>query len=420
MSTINLVQAASGTFDHAVTGQLAARIGLGPDVTRHVIERGTAVVVAALMGHCATSQDCASAFSTVMSLESDARIGEQLHGLVTDSSSLKDLEAAGDALSKRAMQRRIGALSDPIAALTGVPMQAAHVLVGLSAIVMFGVLKRHLLVDQASVADFAHLLARQTPSVAPFVTDGVAQALGFANASGFAQAVETRLVAPKQASAASPMYGQVNVPVSTTIRGASFPATMLAPRLAEQADAPTPAPSAAPSAPRAPAQRRKSRLWGRSMMLVMIVLIACAAAFFAYQGAHPGFFKVGIAQLGADGLGDRASDGRDGLSQSGAVIASVPTSNPPAPTQRRDAGPAAGGSSMRGESAYARVRRRGRAGRTARRQRLAARAVVLPDDRRVQRFHSLRYGPNSWKSWALRRQADLRFSSRRSLARYRL
>ncbi|WP_175948714.1 hypothetical protein [Burkholderia pyrrocinia] len=342
MSTINLVQAVSGTFDQAVTGQLSARIGLGSDVTRHIIERGAAVVVAALMGYCATSQDCASAFSSVMSVESDARIGEQLHGLLTDSSSLKDLEAAGDALSKRAMQCRIGALSDPISSMTGVPMQAAHVLVGLSAIVMFGVLKRHLLVDQASVADFAHLLARQIPSVAPFMTDSIAHALGFANTSGFADAVETRLVAPKQASVGLPMYGHVNVPVSTTIRGASFPATMLAPRVAEQAGASTPAPAVAPTAARASAQRRKSRRGGTWMLVLLIVLIACAMAFFAYQRAHPGFFKAGIAQLGADGRDDRAIDGH---SQFGAVIASVPKSNPSAPTQRRDAGPAAVGGS---------------------------------------------------------------------------
>jgi len=130
LSAINLVQAVSGTFDQAVAGQLSMRIGFGPDVTRHIIERGATVVVAALMGHCATSRDCASAFSAVMSADSDARIGEQLYDLVAHSSSLKDLEAAGAAWSKRAIQRRIGTLSDPISSTMGVPMQAVQVLVG--------------------------------------------------------------------------------------------------------------------------------------------------------------------------------------------------------------------------------------------------------------------------------------------------
>jgi hypothetical protein len=419
LSVINLVEAVSRTFDEAAADQLPKRIGLGPDVTREIIERGAAVIIAALMGHCATSQDCASVFSAVMSADSDPRIGEQLHVLVADSSSLKDLEAAGDALSKRATQRRIGALSDPIASMTGLPMQAVHVLVGLSAIVMFGVLKRHLLVDQASVADFAHLLARQMPSVEPFVTDGIAHALGFADASGFAEAVETRLVAPRKPSAA-PIYGHVNVPVSTTIRTALFPVPMLPPRLDEPVREPAPATaSAQKTRARAPARRRKSWHWARWVLVMFILLAACASAIFSYHQAHPGFLKSAFVQLGVDRRDDNTAER---LWKAGAVTPSSSAQSPSAPEPRRDQAPVAAGGAgaTRGESGTSRSPRRRRAGLGARRPLLPARAVALPDARRLQRFHSLRYGPDTCESWAIRRQFDLRFSSRCSQARYRL
>jgi len=277
-------------------------MGLGPDVARLVIERGAAAVVAALMSHCATPQDLAFAFATIMSAASDARIGEQLHFLLGDTANLKDLELTGENLSKQVTQRRIAVLSDPIALLTGVPMQPAHVLVAVSAVVTFGALKRHLLVDQASVADFASLLSRQLPLIAPFLTESIANCLGFESVSRFSEMTGQRLAIQKQAPVAPPVYGKVNVPVSTAVRYGTIPEAVLAPRLAPAGLASNPASHLSVGIARGQRRRRRSQYWLACVLILLALVAISASAMLAYEETHPGFMRSTVMSLGVNVL----------------------------------------------------------------------------------------------------------------------
>ncbi|WP_321800214.1 OmpA family protein [Burkholderia sp. BCC1988] len=345
MNAIDLVQTVSSTFAPPVCEQLSARIGLAPNVIRGIVEHGTAAVLASVMAQCATRQHASASFSAILSPAVNARIGEHLGVRLADTAGLKDLETTGDQLSARVVLRRISVLSDPIAAMTGVPAQATHVLVALSASVGFGMLKHHLLIEQASEADFVSLMRHQFPSIAPFVSDGVAQALGFKSAADFAEAIRQPAAVSSEPETTTPVYGPVSASVSTTVNTAvnatKLPTAVLmplptsstgaarasgtpsfAPKVGPQVSAANPTvpeaepPNAAtaPTAPNAAAasdapamakvvyrpapRRRHSR---RGLLWLLALLAAGGATTYAYEQNHPGFLKSTFTSQEGDG-----------------------------------------------------------------------------------------------------------------------
>ncbi|QVN21301.1 OmpA family protein [Burkholderia pyrrocinia] len=327
MKTIDLVQAVTTTFAHLAREQVSAQIGLAPDVVHNVIERSTAALTASLIEHSRTPQGLASAFGAIMSTTANPRIAEQLGSLVAGTAGLKELEASGTALSERATQRRIAVLSDPISMQTGVPPQATHVLAALASAVACGLIKYQLLLDQGAVNDLAQLLRLQIPSVAPFMTDEMAQCIGFASAREFIDSIELPTVAPDSKEAgATPAYRPVNAPVSATVNAATTtaprsPATspaslpqqavvsskqtaatpVFSPKLApktppvetagEETHTATPQPEAAFE--RKPQQRRRRS--GRGMTWLLLLLAVGAAAAFAYAQTHQGFQNLTLS-----------------------------------------------------------------------------------------------------------------------------
>ncbi|OJB11885.1 hypothetical protein BGV52_04840 [Burkholderia ubonensis] len=332
MNNIDLVHAVSATFAQTVREQMSARIGLAPDVIQNAIGRSSAAVLAALIVRCATPDGKTSACTAIMSAAANPRIAEQLGTFVLGTASFKDLEASGDALSELSTGRRIAFFSDQVSQQTGVPPQAAHVLAAVATAVLCGLLKHHLLIEQATADDFAWLLHSQLPSITPFVTDALAHSLGMENAAHFIEAIrQVQIVAPQRAPN-TPVYRPPTVQVSTTVNASTMTSAILfpnkqastaptAPAVAASSAAPqgrvepsraseptlespesppaTIAASAASAAPaaetvvRKPAvRRRRSR---RRWSWLIILLAIGGGTTFAYEQTHPGFLKAALS-----------------------------------------------------------------------------------------------------------------------------
>ncbi|KAB0644804.1 OmpA family protein [Burkholderia latens] len=337
MKNFDFVQTVSRVFTQTICEQLSARMGLAPNVIHHVVELGAVAVGAALIAACRTAQGGSSVYGTLMSGAANPRISEQLGELVGDTAALKDLEASGDVLSRRAIERRIAPLSDQIAMQTGVPPQATHVLVALAAAVGLGALKHHLLIEQAQTSDFVELTAAQAPLIAPALTDDMAAVLGFESASRLLQTgghfattaagpAPVSMVAadpePARPPAAPSTYGGINATVSTTASSTVVPASRMqpsvfspppmaapeahVPNFSQKVDAPAaaavgePAPideatdagRATPIMHKATVRTRRSRR-GLAWLLALLALGTVGA--FAYEQTHPGFLKAAIS-----------------------------------------------------------------------------------------------------------------------------
>ncbi|MEX3693359.1 OmpA family protein [Paraburkholderia sp. BR14263] len=193
MKSINLAQEANLAFSGAVRTRLARHIGLSEEVLENVVSHAGPVLVASLMAASASVQGARTLFATLRSPGTDARIGEHLPQLVATTAGMKDLEASGDELLMRATDRRVATLSDHVATLAGVPPQAAHAVSGMVSSVLFGILKHFILLEQADVSLLPAVLDGQLRSVAGYVNDGVATAIGYENAAGFTGSVSDRL-----------------------------------------------------------------------------------------------------------------------------------------------------------------------------------------------------------------------------------
>ncbi|AUT62575.1 hypothetical protein [Paraburkholderia terrae] len=195
MNDADLVAAAHAAFNPYVLEQLSSRIGLPPDAIRLVVERAAPGIVLTMMASASSAESAQRLFLVIMSTESNARIAAQLAGLTASSHGLKAVERSGHELAIRiAESREIALISDHIAALTGVPPQAAHALTDVASAVVFGAAKHHMLLEQGSVADLPGLLAYQWPIAAPWLAEGYSKALGFESSAAFADSVPQRLV----------------------------------------------------------------------------------------------------------------------------------------------------------------------------------------------------------------------------------
>jgi Bacterial protein of unknown function (DUF937) len=193
VKSIDFSYSVNASFSAVILQCLSEKIGLSAEILQRVVSHACPVLIASLTATAVTSGGVMVLFSTVMSSGSNARIAEQLADLCATTASLKDLEATGDVLMMHASGRRIAVVSDQIAIQTGVPTQAAHVLTGVVAAVLFGALKHHMLLEQGTSAGLLVLFGSQLPVVSQYVSDGVAGSLGFENAGSFTSAIAGHL-----------------------------------------------------------------------------------------------------------------------------------------------------------------------------------------------------------------------------------
>jgi hypothetical protein len=193
LNSIDLVQSIGDAFPLAVRERLSGKIGLSVDIVQRVIAKAVPALVISSIAQAATPEGATRLFSVMVSALANARIGEQFGGLISSTAGLMDIERAGDALVAQATDRGIASLSDPIATECGVPEQAAYVLTAVAASVLFGLLRRHVLLEQLAVVHVPALFSAQVRSVAPHVTDRVAAAVGAGNARSFIDSIAARL-----------------------------------------------------------------------------------------------------------------------------------------------------------------------------------------------------------------------------------
>ena len=193
--SINVIQLIQRALSDSVVRQLSSRFGLPGEATDKVISAAAPALVAAMMHKGATLEGARSLFTTIMSPEVNAHIGEQLPHLLASTAGLSQLEGVGRHLLERVTDRRIDGLSDTIATQSGVPAQSTHALTGIVGATVLGVLKRHFLDAQGSVGQLPTLLGHQLPSIAPYLNDGLLSALGLGGVAAFMGNVLSQLKA---------------------------------------------------------------------------------------------------------------------------------------------------------------------------------------------------------------------------------
>lgn len=218
LKQIDLVQSTNHTFSEPVRKQLSTQIGLSPEILEHMVGCATPALVASLMATAISAEGNAAIFEAARSKEANPHIAEELVQLTAATAGIKDLETAGDALLTHATGRRVAVLGDQVAAQTGLPSQATHVLTGMVAAVLFGVLKHHLLLEQAHESALPAMLRAQLSAVSGRISDTVAQAMGFADASEFQRSIASRLSAATSAVTAAPEVAAPRQPVAVSPR----------------------------------------------------------------------------------------------------------------------------------------------------------------------------------------------------------
>jgi outer membrane protein OmpA-like peptidoglycan-associated protein len=310
--SINVIQLIQRALSDSVVRQLSSRFGLPGEATDKVISAAAPALVAAMMHKGATLEGARSLFTTIMSPEVNAHIGEQLPHLLASTAGLSQLEGVGRHLLERVTDRRIDGLSDTIATQSGVPAQSTHALTGIVGATVLGVLKRHFLDAQGSVGQLPTLLGHQLPSIAPYLNDGLLSALGLGGVAAFMGNVLSQLKA-----------------VSAHIEHPVAPATPAA----------QPAPSAQ-ATPRVPVdavlrEERRSHTW----LWWLLAAIAAVLAFLFLRGcnheqtaevAAPAQEASAPAAVAASAPAVAASDAAASDTAASAVAASATEASQPA------------------------------------------------------------------------------------------
>lgn len=193
--TFNVIQLVQSALTDDVVQQLAARLGLPADATRRVLATTAPALVAGLMQKGATLDGARSLFATILSPEVNGNIAEQLPHLLGSTGGMSQLESIGRQLLERGLDRRADSLSDEVAVQTGAPAHATHVVAGVVGATLLGVLKRHFLEGQSSVAQLPTLLGQQLPTIAPYLNDQLLGALGMGGVGAFAGSILSQLKA---------------------------------------------------------------------------------------------------------------------------------------------------------------------------------------------------------------------------------
>lgn len=257
--SINVVQLIQSALSDAVVRQLSGRIGLPTDATVKVIGAAAPALVAALMQKGSTLEGARSLFTTIMSPDVNAHIGEQLPQLLSSTAGMSQLEGAGRQLLERVIDRRVEGLSDAVSAQTYVPVQTTHALTGIIGATLLGVLKRHFLEGQGNVGQLPTLLGHQLPTITAHLNDGLLSALGLGGVAAFMGTILTQLKA---------VSAHIDHPVA--------PATPV-----------THASQTPQAAPRVPVdavlrEERRSHTW----LWWLLAAIAAVLAFLFLRGCH--------------------------------------------------------------------------------------------------------------------------------------
>jgi outer membrane protein OmpA-like peptidoglycan-associated protein len=193
--SINVIQLIQAALSDSVVRQLSGRIGLPTEATGKVIGAAAPALVAALMQKGSTLEGARSLFTTIMSPDVNAHIGEQLPQLLASTAGMSALEGTGRQLLERVLDRRVEGLSDAVSAQTYVPSQTTHALTGIIGATLLGVLKHHFLESRGNVGQLPTLLGHQLPPVAAHLNDALLSALGLGGVATFIGTILTQLKA---------------------------------------------------------------------------------------------------------------------------------------------------------------------------------------------------------------------------------
>jgi hypothetical protein len=191
--SIHLVHSVKLAISSEIAEQLSQKFGIPAQIVQQLAARAAPGLVASIMDRSAIADGARSVYSVIMSPEANAFVVEQLGNVITTTAGLKHLEASGHSLAARATGQRIDALTDAVSAETGVPVQATSALSGMLAAVLFGILKHHFLLAQATVFNLPGVLRDQIGEMRASLSHGVAGALGLGNVDGFVSSIGARL-----------------------------------------------------------------------------------------------------------------------------------------------------------------------------------------------------------------------------------
>jgi OmpA-OmpF porin, OOP family len=193
--SINVIQLVQGALTESVLQQLATKLGVAPEAAKRVVGMIAPALVGSLMNKAASPEGARSLFASIMSPDSNANIVEMLPQLV-HGDGLQSLLASGTRLASGvASEERVNALSNAVAAKTGVSVGATHALGGIVTTALFGVLKHYFTKSGGNVGQLPTLLGHQLPMVKASMTEDVASALGLGGAGSFLSGVAAQMKA---------------------------------------------------------------------------------------------------------------------------------------------------------------------------------------------------------------------------------
>lgn len=179
----------------SVLQQLATKLGVAPEAAKRVVGMIAPALVGSLMNKAASPEGARSLFASIMSPDSNANIVDMVPQLV-HGDGLQSLLAAGTRLASGvASEERVNALSNTVAAKTGVSVGATHALGGIVTTALFGVLKHYFTKSGSNVGQLPTLLGHQLPMVKASMTDDIASALGLGGAASFMSGVAAQMKA---------------------------------------------------------------------------------------------------------------------------------------------------------------------------------------------------------------------------------
>ncbi|UEP32468.1 MULTISPECIES: hypothetical protein [unclassified Burkholderia] len=196
MKRINLSAALRACADDVVRQKLAQQVGLPPHAIEQVFASSAAILIAALAARAAEGRDeTIAVFGALMSRTINPRIRDECATWVESTGKLKELEHAGFTLVAHATGIDATELSDHVAPRVAVPAQATCALTCVCAAIVGGLIKHHMLIEQADVSDLPGLFAGQLATIAEHLNDDSIDVLGYlhADVNAFLDQVSTRL-----------------------------------------------------------------------------------------------------------------------------------------------------------------------------------------------------------------------------------
>ncbi|WP_116140986.1 hypothetical protein [Trinickia diaoshuihuensis] len=196
MKRIDLSVALNACADDIVRQKLAHKVGLSPQAIEQILAFSGSIVIAALAARAAEGRDeTIAVFGALMSRDINPRIRDECATSVASTSKLKQLEHAGFTLVAHATGNDATELSDHVAARIAVPAQATCALTCICAAIVGGLIKHHMLIEQADVSELPGLLAGQLAMVADHLNAGSIDVLGYlqADVNAFVDQISVRL-----------------------------------------------------------------------------------------------------------------------------------------------------------------------------------------------------------------------------------